>query len=73
MLADNQHVADQEQIQRLKTSVPEWNQWRSENLDIAIDLISADLSGMNLQHAYLTGANMTEANMRRADLSEADL
>ena len=44
-------MADREQVERLKRSVEEWNEWRQEHPDIRPDLSFADL-----RHATLNGA-----------------
>src|SRR5215475_8271805 len=37
-LSDNLRIANQEQLERLKRGVEEWNKWRSENEDVVVDL-----------------------------------
>ncbi len=62
-----------EQVQLLKRSVPEWNQWRKENPEIVPDLQRTDLYGAYLHGADLHGAYLHGANLYRADLQRTDL
>lgn len=71
-------MANKEQVERLKRSVREWNQWRQEHPRILPDLSGIDLSGMNFADADLHKANLTHVDLReailiRANLREADL
>ena len=70
--------ADQEQLERLKHSVKEWNEWRKKNPKVEINLseanlFRADLIGANLSGADLNGADLSGANLSGADLSTANL
>ncbi|MBP0019940.1 MAG: pentapeptide repeat-containing protein [Cyanobacteria bacterium SBLK] len=65
-------MANEEQLERLKRSVEEWNQWREENLDIKIDLSSAGLRGANLERVNLSRANLRDAKLSRACISHAN-
>jgi hypothetical protein len=56
-------MANEEQVQRLKRSVDEWNQWRLKYPDEKVDL----------SHAHFRDANLNNANFNNADLSRADL
>jgi uncharacterized protein YjbI with pentapeptide repeats len=66
-------MADETQLQLIRSSVQKWNVWRRENDQIPTDLHGADLSGAYLRGAYLNGAHLRRANLSRADLSRADL
>lgn len=81
-------MAEQEQVERLRRSVDEWNQWRHEHPEVypnlrradlrESNLSNADLSSTDLRQAKLNGANLTQANpsdtiLSGADLSDADL
>lgn len=66
-------MADQEQVERLRRGVSEWNRWRDEHPEIKIDLRRTNLGGVNLERASLSGADLREANLEGAILLEADL
>ncbi|MEX0268594.1 pentapeptide repeat-containing protein [Leptolyngbyaceae cyanobacterium UHCC 1019] len=66
-------MADKEQLERLKQGVEAWNQWRSDNPSIEVNLSNANLIGAELWRVNLNGANLTGANLSKADLSRADL
>ncbi len=66
-------MADEEQLAILRQGVEVWNQWRAENRTAEIDLIKADLIGINLQKADLSGANMWAADLSGASLFRAEL
>ena len=71
-------MADSNHVKKLREGVAVWNQWRSENPDVPIDLRSADLRdielpGVNLREANLNSCNLRGANLDNADLSSATL
>jgi len=76
-------MANEEQLEILKSGVQAWNGWRRENRDAEIDLSRADLEKANLIGADLTGGNLSGADLRwaiswcvdflNANLCEADL
>ena len=66
-------MADNEQVDRLKSGVDEWNRWRDEHIDVSIELSRADLRKINLIGALLTEANLFRSNLIGAELFEADL
>ncbi|HEY5173947.1 MAG TPA: toll/interleukin-1 receptor domain-containing protein [Terriglobales bacterium] len=66
-------MANPEHVKILKQGVEQWNKWRGEHLDVAPDLIGAELGDADLIEAYLGEANLSGANLRDADLSHADL
>jgi hypothetical protein len=66
-------MGNPEHLEILKLGSSAWNQWRTENPQIA-----PDLSRAHLQEARLSGANLSCADLRltyfgRADLTGADL
>lgn len=61
-------MANKEQMRQLDNGVEEWNQWRSENPSIPIDLSHTKLIGW-----FLSGANLAQANLEGTDLSGASL
>ena len=66
-------MANQEQIERLRRSIDEWNEWRREQPEIRPDLSNADLSGANLSEANLSKAYLFWTTLNSANLFEADL
>jgi TIR domain-containing protein/pentapeptide repeat protein len=67
-------MANQEQLDRLlKQDVYTWNHWRSEHLEIHLDLKDANLKDANLRAANLRAANLRDANLRDANLRDANL
>ena len=62
----------------LKRGVQAWNDWRSKNLGITVDLTRVDLTrfsltGANLSKAWLNNANLRWVNLSRANLNVANL
>ncbi len=51
-------MTHKEQVQLLKRSVPEWNQWRKQNPEIVPNLYRANLQGADLHRANLEGAKL---------------
>ncbi|MDB9343746.1 pentapeptide repeat-containing protein [Nodularia spumigena CS-586/05] len=66
-------MANEEHLAILKQGVEVWNEWRSENPDLEVDLIDADLISADLINANLTDANLSGANLSGSNLSNADL
>jgi len=66
-------MANEEQLSILKQGVIEWNNWRTKNISINIDLIRADLKGVNLSGALFMRANLSYARLSGANLREANL
>jgi len=66
-------MANEEQLAILKRGVEVWNDWRSANPHINIDLFAADLKGANLIGGNFQYANLKEANLRDANLLGAYL
>ena len=48
-------------------------QWRDENPNVQLDLVTADLAATNLVGANLRDANIVKGNLANADLTGADL
>ena len=72
--ATNQVLTREELITMLQSGkVKEFNNYRSENPKVYIDLERADLSGADLRGAELSFANLTRAYLMNANLSGADL
>jgi len=66
-------MANEKQLDLLKRSVQDWNNWRSENPEEKIDLMSADLFQTNLSGADLHNADLRRMNLREVNLSSANL
>lgn len=81
-------MANEQHLAILKQGVEVWDEWRSENPDVKVDLTGVDLTGADLSNANLGDANLSsaklsgaelfgtflgDANLSRADLSGADL
>src|SRR4051812_26988295 len=65
-------------LARLNGGVENWNKWRHEHANLAVDLKKSnlarrDLSAFNLQRTDLRGTNLREANLVQADLRLAAL
>jgi hypothetical protein len=70
-------MANPEHLEILKFGVDSWNKERERGLH-KVDLIRAELAGLNLgkynlSYADLRGANLTSANLNNADLRSTDL
>jgi uncharacterized protein YjbI with pentapeptide repeats len=65
-------VANQEQVDRLKLGVKAWNEWRSSNPEVDIDLYGADFSEADFSEANFIGANFRRACLKGMSLSWAD-
>jgi len=50
-------MANEEQLAILRQGVEVWNEWRTENLDVEVDLSGANLSGADLARADLSGSS----------------
>lgn len=66
-------MANQEQVDRLKSGVVDWIRWREAVTDDAIDLSGADFSGVFLVRANLMDADVSGAVFSGVDLHGADL
>ncbi len=61
------------QLRILRTSVTEWNQWRTKNPTERPDLRGANLAGAQLFRANLSDADLSDADLRGAKVADADL
>ncbi|MGC1297749.1 MAG: pentapeptide repeat-containing protein [Alloacidobacterium sp.] len=66
-------MANPEHLAKLMEGVEAWNQWRKESPDVDVDLLEANLNGVDLLRANLNRANLNETNLRGADLRGARL
>ena len=66
-------MANQNQLALLESGIDAWNNWRSKNPDVKIDLKSADLIGADLSGANLKGADLRRINLRQVNLNGANL
>ena len=53
-------MAEAELLRLLKRSVEEWNDWRAENPEVAINLQEANLLGANLEGVNLEGGEFVK-------------
>jgi uncharacterized protein YjbI with pentapeptide repeats len=71
-------MANPDHLSRLLNGVRDWNDWKTENWKVRVDLSRARLVDANLEDADLHGANLvgvdaTRARMAGANLGSADL
>jgi len=67
-------MANQEQLDRLRIQGARmWNQWRSRNPDVQIDLSNTTFSGAILRSAILSNANLSNVYLNDAILEFTDL
>jgi TIR domain/Pentapeptide repeats (8 copies) len=66
-------IDNQELVDLLRKNIKEWNKWRSQHLNTAVDLSRANLIGADLSYATLTYAILSYAHLRGANLSYANL
>lgn len=67
-------MADPKQVQRLKKSVEDWNEWRRQQArDFEPDLTRAGLNNHDLTGADLSNANLAKAELGAAVLKGCDL
>jgi len=66
-------MANNAQLQILKSGVEQWNRWRDDNPDVVPDLSYAMLDNAVLQGANLRRANLRETHLVKADLRETHL
>jgi hypothetical protein len=65
-------VANEEHVERLKSGIEAWNEWRKEN-QVWPDLEGADLGGADLEGADLSVANLSGSDLRSASLARVNL
>jgi len=66
-------MANSDHVRKLMEGVAAWNQWRSENPEVSIDLRKADLRDAELPGAMLHDANLSSCDFRDALLDNANL
>ncbi len=66
-------MANKNLITLLRQGTKFWNEWVRANPEAAIDLVEADLKGVNLRRADLRGADFREADLTQANLVDANL
>lgn len=66
-------MANEEQLAQFKKGVQAWNEWRSENPTLEIDLAWAHLGEADLREADLHGADLLGAILFLTDLRGANL
>lgn len=71
-------MANSEHVNKIKDGVSSWNKWREENPDIEPDLgwanlVSLDLSNVQLSNSNLKLAFCRDSNFTNADFSDANL
>lgn len=66
-------MANSEHLLHLKRGVAHWNEWRRQHLEIRVDLMRADLSGLNLKWIDLRDTDLIGANLQQSNLAGADL
>lgn len=66
-------MANDRQVEIIKSGVEAWNRWREENPQAEIDLRGADLAFARLEQANLFGAHLEEADLSDARLTGANL
>lgn len=66
-------MADSNHVRKLMEGVAAWNQWRSENSDVSVDLTQADLRDIELPGAMLRNADLSGCDLRGAILDNANL
>lgn len=65
-------MASTEQLAILQQGVEVWNQWRTENPKIKIDLTKANLCNAKLREVNLSGADLSGIDLSGAFLAEAN-
>src|SRR2546429_118244 len=66
-------MANQEHLDILKQGVQAWNEWRTKNSSVQIDLSDANLSDADLSYAKLSDANLDRATMGFTGFGGIDL
>jgi Ion channel/Pentapeptide repeats (8 copies) len=66
-------MANEEHVGRLMQGVQAWNDWRTSNPDIAVDISGADLRGRDLTGVNLSGANRSSPNPTLSNLKGTNL
>lgn len=71
-------MAINSQLELIRKSIKDWNDWRYENSNVKIDLSEAnlsneDISGASLRDANLSGADLSGSTLNMTRLAGADL
>lgn len=66
-------MANQKHVELLKQGVEQWNEWRKQHPEIRPDLSEVNLVKANLSGIDLSGADLRHADLYSADLSSANL
>ncbi|NKI31819.1 pentapeptide repeat-containing protein [Croceivirga thetidis] len=66
-------MADNKQLELLKNGTAAWNEWRSKEPEVEVDLKSADLLGADLRGINFKNADLRRINLRDVNLSGANL
>lgn len=66
-------MADSNHVRKFLEGVAAWNQWRSENPEVSIDLSHTDLRDAELPGANFRDVNISSCDLRDAILDNADL
>lgn len=59
-------MANQEQLEILRSGVEAWNKWREANPEVRADLIEADLSGADLSRARISSTTFGDVDLSTA-------
>lgn len=65
-------MADLAHLRKLDEGVKEWNDWRSKNPELSIDLSEVSLQERTLSGINLSGANLRDSNLRVARFENAN-
>jgi hypothetical protein len=65
-------MANKEHVEILKQGVEVWNNWRTQNPQIKINLHGANLSRANFHGANMSEADLGRANFHRTNLGQAN-
>ncbi|MDQ6644474.1 MAG: pentapeptide repeat-containing protein [Chloroflexota bacterium] len=65
-------MANEQQLDLLRSGTSLWNQWRQEHPALQPDLYGADLCNAPLSGAQLGGTNLSAADLSGANLSDVD-
>jgi hypothetical protein len=52
------NIVDRQHLEQVRQGVSEWNRWRIQNPEIAIDLSEANLGGIDLSRANLSETDL---------------
>src|SRR2546421_16900 len=66
-------MADQQQLDLLRQGVDTWNTWRTQHIEVHLNLSDADLSDANLSYADLSDADLSQARTAWTIFGNLDL